>query len=165
MTTPDDLHDPGEHQPGTYDLDFKDFTLPEDQLKPRRFRIAPDVFIAPPFIAPVSLAALVGRARKLSAIGDLEQIGEAEILQLLEDIGDLMVELLDKESGSGERFKARMLATSNPIDLRRQVLPVIFWLVEVYGLRPTGPSSSSLIGSDGGGLTSTDGAQSEASPL
>lgn len=166
MTTPDTLHEPDElTPPGAYDLDFKDFSLPEDELRPKRFKIGADVFTAPPFIGARGLAALAGQAAKLSRLGDLEKFGEEELVQLLEDIGDLMVTMLDKDTKSGERFKARLLSTDNPLHLQKQVLPIIFWLIEAYGLRPTEPPSSSATGSDGGGPTSTAGAPSEASPL
>jgi hypothetical protein len=44
-----------------------------------------------------------------------------------------------------ERFNGRMRDRANPIEID-QVEEIVTWLMEQYGLRPTGPSSSSPAG-------------------
>lgn len=149
-----------------YDLDFKDFSLPAEQMKPKRFKIDDDMFTAPPIIAPATFAALTGMAGRLAELnlGDGDTpLSEELINQLIGAFGDLFVELLDE--ATGPRFKTRLESKTEPIDLMRQAVPALYWLIEAYGLRPTEPPSSSSNGLDGGGLGSTDGALSDVSSL
>jgi hypothetical protein len=137
----------------------RDFTLP---MEPKQFRIDADVFKAPAIISPVAL-------KKLSALhAELGDGVGANIDQSLNLIADMFAILLP--GPSGERFKERLLSETEPIDLQRQALPALYWLLEEYGVRPTEPSSPSPNGStDGqtdtpnGGTSSTDGASAETS--
>lgn len=149
-----------------YDLDFKDFSLPEAELQPKRFRVGDDTFTAPPLIAPLTLAELAGMAGRFGDMtGEDGTIQAGQMKTLLEAFGDFFLQLLSADDQSGERFKARLLSTQNPLDLQRQVIPIVFWLLEVYGLRPTQASSTSANGSDDAGPGSTDGApNAESTP-
>jgi hypothetical protein len=143
--------------------EVRDFTLPS---KPIRFKIDDDEFAAPAIISIIVLrkiAKLYAEAGpKLSALssGDAsdEQIGEA-----LYAIADMFKTLIP--GPSGVRFAQRLLSEDEPIDLNRQAMPVLQYLLERYGMRPTQPASPSPSGSStpNGGTSSTDGALSEAS--
>jgi hypothetical protein len=134
----------------------RDFTLP---MEPKRFRIDEDLFQAPAIISPIALKKLAALHAEL---GDGTAIA-TDIDRSLDLIGDMFAILLP--GPSGVRFKERLLSETEPIDLTRQALPALYWLLEEYGMRPTGPSSPSPAGStDGqtdtpnGGTSSTDGA-------
>lgn len=147
-----------------YDLNFKDFSLPEAEMQPKRFKVHPDTFTAPALLSAPTIAALAGFAGKFAQMQNddgTSNINVEDIPGLMEDVGDFFVELLDEESGP--KFRARLLGKTDPIDLIRQALPIMFWLMEVYGLRPTQPSSGSATGSDDGGPGSTDGAPNDGS--
>lgn len=139
----------------------RDFTLP---MEPKVFRIDDDLFKAPAIISPIALKKLAGLHAQL---GDGAAVA-ADIDRSLNLIGDMFTILLPGESGI--RFRERLLSETEPIDLTRQVLPILYWLLEEYGMRPTQPSSPSPSGStDGttdtpnGGTSSTDGASPETS--
>jgi len=131
------------------DLQMKDFSLPPEDAKPKEFKIGADVFIAPPVIPAVVLAELAGMAGSLA---ETQQGGD--LMAVLEKVASLFDGLLTEETAP--RFRARLLGRTEPIDLHRQAIPILQWLMEVYGLRPTEPSSSSASGLDGGGGGSTD---------
>jgi hypothetical protein len=138
---------------------IKDFSIPD---KPKPFRIGPqadDVFEAPPIIAPVTLVNLPNLMRSLSSIGSVTDAQGAA--QVMEGVKDVFRELLTTESG--DRFAERLDSKDRPVDLLRQVIPIVQWMMEVYGLRPTQVSSSSpeLPGADG--TSSTDGVPAEES--
>lgn len=63
---------------------------------------------------------------------------------------------------SAERFKARMSDKTNPVTMT-QLMDILPWLMEQYGMRPTSPSSNSSDGSqspdDGMSLTDKQPAQ------
>jgi hypothetical protein len=150
---------------GTYTLTMtqpRDFSLP---MEPKPFRLAPDDFTAPALLPPMVLKRL---AAMHSELGDVSAINADNMEQILNRIGDMFALLLPGQPG--ERFRARLLTDGGPespppIDLVRQALPVLYWLMEEYGLRPTQPSSPSPVGSTdatmdipNGGTSSTDGA-------
>lgn len=155
----------------------RDFSVSMD---PKPFRIAPDDFEAPPILAPMALKKL---ARLHSELGDLGDVG-SDIDRTMNLVGSMFDILLPGSSGT--LFRARLFSEGRaadpdadpprleadppPIDLMRQVLPLLYWLLEEYGMRPTGPSSPLLNGStDGqtdtpnGGTSSTAGASQEVS--
>lgn len=140
----------------------RDFTLP---MEPKQFRIDQDVFNAPAIMSPIALKKLAKLHADLAG-EDLTQ----DIDRTLDRVGEMFAIFLPGESGV--RFQARLLSETEPIDLTRQALPILYWLLEEYGMRPTGPSSPSLNGlTDGqtdtpnGGMSSTDGASPDASPI
>ena len=151
----------------------RDFTLP---MEPKRFRIDDDVFQAPALLPAMVLKNL---AHMHNQLGDVTTVDADNLDNMLNKIGDMFAMFLP--GSSGQRFKARLLTQGRdadpdadpprlepdppPIDLIRQALPALYWLLEEYGMRPTGPSSPSPAGStDGptdtpnGGTSSTDGA-------
>jgi hypothetical protein len=139
----------------------RDFTIP---MEPKRFRIDEDVFQAPAIISPIALKKLSALHASLGDVGALTN----DLDRTLDIVGDLFGLLLPGPSGG--RFKERLLSEEEPIDLQRQALPALYWLLEEYGMRPTQPSSASPSGStDGpmdtpsGGTSSTDGASPETS--
>lgn len=140
-----------------YDLKFRDFTLADTSDKPITFRIGADEYSAPPVIPPLQLAALAEVAGKLNGDGD----GRVPVKELVTAIGDVFAELLHEEAG--QRFRERLLSRDKPIDLMKQAVPCLLWLMEVYGMRPTEPSSSSTGGLNDGGPGSTDGVSSGVS--
>lgn len=148
---------------------IRDFSLPMD---PVRFRIDPDTFDAPALLSPMALKKAAALHTQLGAMDDVG----SDIDRTLNLVADMFAVFLPGRSGA--LFKARLLTEGRdadpdngrpdpdppPIDLTRQALPVLYWLLEQYGLRPTGPSSPSPNGStDGqmdtlnGGTSSTDG--------
>lgn len=151
---------------------IRDFSLPMD---PVRFRIDPDEFQAPALLAPVVLKKAAALHREMGDIADLS----ADLDRALNLVGNIFTLLMP--GTSGQRLRARLFtegrdadpdadpprleADPPPVDLSRQALPALFWLLEQYGMRPTGPSSPSLNGlTDGqtdtlsGGISSTAGA-------
>lgn len=149
-----------------YDLEFKDFSLPEAEMKPKGFRMAPDTFTMPAILGVQTLANMARIAGKLAREED-GKVSADDLDGILEAFAELYEEILEEESGP--RFRARLLdpveSKRNPIDLKRQLIPNLFWLLEVYGLRPTEASSSSSSGQDDAGLGLTDGAPNEVSTL
>lgn len=139
---------------------IKDFTLP---LEPKQFRIDEDLFNAPAILSPVTLAKLA----KLHTQMAQTDIGQ-DVEGTLRQVGHMFQLLLP--GSSGKRFAERLLSEEEPIDLQRQAMPALYWLLEQYGLRPTELSSSSPTGmatetdnTQNGGISSTAGASVEAS--
>lgn len=121
----------------------------EFSLEPKQFFINDDLFLAAPALP-------LGIAGQLAAFkGALE----AEAVDKLLDFFDLI--LLD---ASAQLFRERAFSKDKPIPMT-QVMPIINWLLEEYGMRPTQPSAdSSSTSADAGGSTpSTDGASPAAS--
>lgn len=134
---------------------IRDFTI---HREPKQFRIDDDVFKAPAIISPVALQEI---SILYAGIGDLATVTN-DIERTLVLLGKIFTILLPGPSGA--RFKERLLSAEEPLDLNGQVIPVLYWLLEQYGMRPTQPSSPSPDGStDGptntpnGGTSSTDG--------
>ena len=125
------------------EVEIRDFTLAP---RPHKFKIDDDIFEAVPEIP-------LGDLGQLAKIASLKMTDEDAIVKIL-DIFDF---LLTEESGV--RFRARTTSKKNPIG-QRHILPLIPWLLEIYGLRPTQPPSDSLAPSvDESGTSSTDGAE------
>lgn len=140
-------------------VEIWDFTITDP---PKRFRLDPppdgEVFEAPPLIGGHTLVALVKGARKIQA--DL-QAGDEDAL--MTGINQLFGELLTEDSAP--KFIERISDRKRPVDLKRQLLPVLYKLMEAYGLRPTQEPTASSSTSAGDGTSSTDGAPpSESTP-
>ena len=135
----------------------RDFTLP---MEPIRFRVDEDEFAAPAFLSPVVLKRF---AAKFAEVQPLLANPMADIDAAMTGFADLFVTLIPGESG--QRLHDRLLSEDHPIDLTRQALPILFYLMEQWGLRPTAPSSSSPDGSPtlSEDTSSTAGASPEAS--
>jgi len=107
-------------------IEVKDFTTPQG-LRSHPFRIDNDVFQA---VATIPL----GNLAKLAKLR--ENIDLSNIDQLF----TLFDEMLLDESAAV--FQARLRDKSNPIG-KDHIMPILEWLMETYGLRPTQPSSPS----------------------
>ena len=119
-----------------------------------QFDIDGDVFTAAPGLPAGTLAEF--------GIRYADAVSDSGIKQQYDSLSAVIRLVLLPESY--ERFTARMTDSERPIDLE-QLNEVIVWLLEQYGLRPTGPSSVSSNGSPalGPGTSSTDGAQAAGS--
>ena len=166
-------------EPDAAGMPIKDFTIRRD---PHRFKIDDDVFAAPPILSTFAMRKLADLHSQLGDIGAALQTDDG-FEKIIDGMSDMFRVLLPGEHG--RRFVARLRSDGNPgdpeadppippapapVDLVGQVLPVVYWLLECYGLRPTVPSSPSSDGStDGqtatlnGGISSTAGASPEAS--
>ena len=123
---------------------FKDFSVSPE---PIIFKMEGDEFHALPDI-PLDL--LIELA-EFATIG--EEQGRAAQIEKMKDFFD---GILDEDSAG--RLRERMKkGAAQPIG-KRLLVDVMPWLMEVYGLRPTQPSSESADGSDDTGISSTDGA-------
>lgn len=127
-------------------IEIKDFSF---SLEPKRFKINDDVFEAAPAL-PLGLASQLSKFKDIAAEGASDKL-----LEFFDEI------LFDQ---SAERFRERANSKTEPLPMTL-LMPIINWLLEEYGLRPTQPSeiSSSTSESEDGSTTSTDGASAEAS--
>lgn len=149
--------------------EVRDFTI---RRPPIQFRIDDDVFSAPAIISAITLKRIAGQRSALADLGKISDLDDAALGVLFRKLGDVFKTLIP--GPSGQLFAARLLVGIDdadnaepddnallPIDLMQQALPVLYYLLERYGLRPTTPSSSSVSSVAGGG--STDGAPVEES--
>lgn len=116
----------------TNEVAFKDFTKAKKQVT---FRIDVDVFEAPGVLPIPTMQELAGTADKLKS-----DMSSSETLSQVIGIFDVI--LLD---ASAARLKERISSKEQPVDLE-QLMEIMLWLLEVYGLRPTQPSSDSSAG-------------------
>lgn len=124
---------------------FKDFTVSED---PVTFRVAPDTFECVP---EVSLDVLM----EMADVAELKGDPKSQVAKMLDFFDGVMT------GDSYERFAARTKrGAEKPIGMRHLV-PILQWMMEVYGLRPTEPSTESAGGSEASDTSSTDTASSE----
>ena len=134
----------------TDNLKFKDFSIDES---PVRFKVGADTFEAPHALPLPVMADLVDLSK-----GSDSATSQQSIERLLTVFDKILL------PDSALHFRHRIMDQVNPIGFR-QLMDIFHWLLEVYGLRPTEPSSASSTGPSDGGTTSTDGALSEASIL
>lgn len=140
------------------DPQIQDFSLP---MAPKRFRLDPDTFEAPAIMSAMTMRRIATLYSGMPALDGVQGI-DTTLAQVTEMFGILL------PGESGERFVARLNTAGGPddpppIDLSRQALPVMQWLMEQYGMRPTQPSSASSDGStDGTPTTPNDGTGSTA---
>jgi hypothetical protein len=128
---------------------FKDFTLDAPEIK---FAINGEKFDASPALS----------ATLLQQISDIvDAFGEDDKSSTMFDKINRLIEFCDAIliGDSKERF-AKLAPT---LDLQRQIMPLLYWLLEAYGLRPTEVSSdsSSTSPTETDGTTSTDGSSTE----
>ena len=125
-------------------VSFKDFTRKRKAVK---FVVddSGDVFHAAPAL-PVSTTQLLAKiAVEINQSNQLEKLDEFFGEVLLDD--------------GAAKLKSKMQNKANPLD-SEQATEILFWLLEVYGLRPTKSSPDSSSGSPTGdaGTSFTDGA-------
>jgi hypothetical protein len=148
--------------PDAAEHEVKDFTV---RRQPHRFRIDDDEFTAPPLIGGFMLRKLAGLHAQLSDITAQLATDEGAMDRLMELMAEMFRALLP--GPGGKLFAARLLSDGNPgdpeadppvppsptpIGLMDQAMPVLNWLLECYGLRPTVPSSPSPDGSTDGAM-------------
>ena len=127
------------------DDQIPDFSRPARRV---RFRIDTDVFEGPRELPADHALAFIAKAERWQAV-------DPEDARAM--LPELFAEVLLPESL--ERFRARLVDQANPISLG-QLPRVVAWLFEVYGDRPTVPSSDSSTGSG----SPDDGTSSTAAP-
>lgn len=126
---------------------FKDFSVSPE---PIAFQMEDDTFHCLP---DISLDLLMELA-DFATIG--EQQGRGAQIEKMKEFFD---GILDEDSAGRLRERTKKGATQ-PIG-KRLLVDVMPWLMEVYGLRPTQPSSESAAGSDDTDISSTAGASPE----
>lgn len=124
------------------DVEIVDFSY---EPNPHPFRIGKDVFELPPEIPLGNIARVMTLARSMRS-EDPEQLVE-NLLGFFDQV------LLDEDAAV---FRKRAQDKTNPIGFR-QVMKLIPWVLEVYGLRPTPASSNSSTTPEDAGTTSTAG--------
>ena len=166
--------------PDAAEPEVRDFTI---RREPIRFRVDDDEFAAPPIIGGFMMRKLGVLHAQLGDITALIGTDEDAVERLMTLVADMFTALIP--GAGGRRFAQRLLSDGNPgdpeadppvsasppvISLMDQAMPIMYWLLERYGLRPTVPSSTSPDGSTDGqtdtpsdGTSSTDGASSGAS--
>jgi hypothetical protein len=130
------------------EVSFKDFTKAKKRVQ---FQIDEDVFEAPSVLPIPTMQELARVTDKLkTATSSDETLGQV--------IGIFDVILLE---ASAKRMRERVASKEEPVDIE-QLTEIMLWLLEVYGLRPTTPSSPSSAGlpTETSGTPSMDGAPS-----
>ena len=93
-------------------------------------------------------------------IDDLQEMVKGFGEVTAENIADALRAFFEKvmDEATAARLSSMMKDKKNPLDME-QAKEIMEWLLEVYSLRPTEPSSESSTGSatDGGGTPSGDG--------
>jgi hypothetical protein len=168
MTQPDAAGDslyPAQPVPGK----TMDFTL---KREPHTFTIDDDTFFVPQILAVYNLRRVAATIGSLGEFGNLAAgtADPSKIEETLAGLSEIFLALIP--GASGERFVARLNSRGlegdpTPIDLMRQAIPVLFFLLECYGLRPTKASStaapsSSDASTQNDGTSSTDGPSQQA---
>jgi hypothetical protein len=127
-------------------VDIKDFTIKQKQIK---FKIDNDIFAAH---AILGLPLMQDMVKLGKSIGNLE--GDEKF----DGIFEIFDKLLTPDSSA--RFKQRAQSIGEDgIDVKRQLIPILYFLLETYGVRPTQQSSDSSTGlpSETDGTSSTAG--------
>lgn len=141
MPVPQSAYD-GDH------VKIRDFTIKKKRIQ---FQIDDDVFEAHGVLGVTLLQEIVALTQNLS-----DMVAEKKY--------DAIFGIFDKilHPESAPRFKERGLAVGDDaIDVRRQLLPILHYLLEEYGVRPTQQSASSSTGSpdETAGTSSTPGSE------
>lgn len=135
-------------------VEIRDFTVKRKRIL---FRVDDDIFEAHPLLG---LGLLQQLARLIRTLGELRgadgSVDEQRVDAQIEAISQVFNALLLPECAP--RFISRV--KGNTIDIREQLIPIIYYLLERYGIRPTQQSSDSSTGSpsETGGTSSEAGA-------
>lgn len=129
-------------------LEYKDFSRPSRQV---RFTVGSYEYEAMPAI-PLGMALDMAKLKNIFTSED-----PAAKLDGLWSFFDGA--LLDD---GGQQIQKQAYDKKDPLDTH-QLMEIMNWLLEVYGLRPTQPSIDSSTGSSESGTSSTDGAPLEES--
>lgn len=131
---------------------FKDFTLNRPDIK---FRIGEQNFDAVAALNADLIQGLADVAGEFSSVEESGSFDPSKLKTYVVAMVDICDSILVPESA--ERF--RELAPR--LDIQEQLIPLLYWLLEAYGLRPTEVSSDSSTSS----LSATDGTTSEDGAL
>lgn len=148
-------------------------------MEPIRFRLAPDEFAAPAVLSPIAIKRIAPTIADFTALTADGASVMANIEALLTSVSTVFRALLP--GASGQRFVDRLNSEGRPqegepgdenyrpadpapIDLIGQAIPVMNFLFESYGLRPTVPSlpspsgsTEAVTGTSSDAISSTDG--------
>lgn len=130
------------------DTEIQDFTEHVNV----KFRIDDDIFVGVPNIP----------ANDLMAFAKLfDGMSESDVINDPKAFNDMFALVLTEPSRA--RFVERMGSKTEPISMT-QVMKIMPWIMEQYGMRPTSPSPSSSDGSpsQGDGTSSTESASPSA---
>lgn len=127
---------------------FKDFSK---KREPVEFKIDDDLFVAPPVLPIPTMQELAETAESIKT-----EKNNAALFAKITSIFDAVL-----TDTSARRFRERISSKEEPVDIE-QLVDIMLWLLEEYGLRPTQPSSDSSSGalSVTSGTLSTAGAPS-----
>lgn len=128
------------------EVEIRDFTLKVKRIK---FKIDDDVFEA---YAALSLPLMQKLIKTAKTLGNMVKEEKFDGITAIFD------ELLHPESAA--RFKQRVQSIGDDaIDVKQQLIPILYHLLEKYGVRPTQLSSDSSTGlsSETDGITSMAG--------
>jgi len=131
----------------TDNVRYRDFS---GTAEPVRFKIDNDVFEAPAVLPIPVMQELVNVADRMKNLGH-----DSAALNAIVEVFNVIL-----TDASARRFGERIASKSEPIGIR-QVIDIMMWLLEAYGLRPTEPSSDSSTGLPG----ESDGTPSVAGAL
>jgi hypothetical protein len=137
-------------------VEIRDFTIKQKRVA---FRIDNDIFEASAILGLPVMQDMVKMSKGIGDIAEREDGDYTEIFSIFDQV------LLPD---SARRFRERAMSRGDEgIDVKRQLLPILHHLLEVFGLRPTQQSSDSSTGSPSGddGITSTAGALPSGSSL
>lgn len=127
-------------------VEVKDF---EFDPTPKRFRL----YKGDDFIFEAMPALPLGLASSATKLG--ETLKNGDLTQLLKFFDEILLE------ESAQKMREYADSKTKPLGAN-QIMPIIMWLLEEYGLRPTQPSSPSSTPSGDDGITSsTAGVQDE----
>lgn len=115
------------------DVNFKDFTKKKKRVE---FKLDDDVFVAPSVLPVPVLQELAEAADGLKTAG----ASAGETLAKVVGVFDIIL-----AEAPAARLRERIKSKDEPVDLE-QITDIMLWLLEVYGLRPTEPSSDSSAG-------------------
>jgi len=129
-------------------VEYRDFSRQSKQIK---FTVGEQEYESVPALG-------IGLAVEMSKIGKTFAGGEGleRVDALWEFFGGILLD------DGADRLKKQAHSKTDPLDVK-QLMEIMNWLLEVYGLRPTEPSTPSSTGSSDGGTSSTDGALVETS--
>lgn len=128
--------------------------------EPHRFTVDGEDFAAPAVVSPVTLKRIAAMHATMTEV--TSGLDPTRAIEMIDAIGQILEILIPGQGG--RRLRERILSEEEPLDLQNQALPIMFYLLECYGLRPTVPSSVSPTGltesttaTPSDGTSSTDG--------
>lgn len=131
MTEPDAAPPPSDDVPIKQDFSRR-------QAKPIPFRVDDRVYRAPARLHPAALADIGKIYASLSEV-DLDRLQPAQLDTVMEAFAGLIEAIVRGEGG--KHLADRLRGKAEPgLDLVEQAIPIVNWLLEEYGYRPSLPS-------------------------